>query len=525
MPQTVKILGDVAKTASFPDWMSPAQIQKALDDVKDLLFLHNTSAEKLARSKEMGGMPMPSIAVTQKDIPFEGFGDITLVGKPDAFDPSIRANKLYSADAYTVRAPSPVQKAKKKAYERFREEYAPYRDAGYYDDTLYALGELETKRGVSESEYGQVQRFFEGNGMAVAKFLDEKGVPLPKKPDGSVDGYALHDMRLQNKAEYDQWAAQEMDKFFEPEKYFIANPDRDRYTTNPRLKPYTADEVTSFMKKRSGRGQENTMTTGAGQIRASTTEQFKSLAQAKKNKGMLKSAEDVAEMKQTSDMMLDDLGEALKKHYEFSADGWRYRDEVGEMLASSERKGLRSALTEFGFKDVPEELVKEISEYKDFLRTAPTEYFESKPERVVGLEDFAGAIVPKGTDEKTLKALQDAGLKVKTYATDKGRQSARRSFRDQMFLNPITSLGALDLARQDRDVEVDAQLAEVGIDPYENPNFEYGTILPYRKSKIDDRIEPAVPSFLRDAIRGVTELGVSATKPVITPSSFWETML
>ena len=46
---------------------------------------HNTTADKLARQSAMGESPNPSIAVTQQDVPFAGFGDISLVGKPEAF--------------------------------------------------------------------------------------------------------------------------------------------------------------------------------------------------------------------------------------------------------------------------------------------------------------------------------------------------------------------------------------------------------------------------------------------------------
>ena len=53
-----------------------------LGDVKDLMFLHGTSPEKLSLFNEIGGLPMPSMAVTQKDIPFS-WGDIDLIGKPD----------------------------------------------------------------------------------------------------------------------------------------------------------------------------------------------------------------------------------------------------------------------------------------------------------------------------------------------------------------------------------------------------------------------------------------------------------
>ncbi len=93
-----------------------------------LVFIHNTSPEKLQRIQDMGGMPMPSIAVTKREIPFEGFGDISLIGKPSSFDPkATKLNKTYSADAYTVRAPQPVRVAKKSAGKKLTQQHGAAR--------------------------------------------------------------------------------------------------------------------------------------------------------------------------------------------------------------------------------------------------------------------------------------------------------------------------------------------------------------------------------------------------------------
>ncbi len=114
------------------------------DEVKDLQFLHNTSAEKLRGFNEMGGIPMPSLAVTKSDIPFEGFGDITLIGKPESFDPKAsRLNEVYSADAYTVRGPSPVRVARPDAYNQFKADYQGYKDHGYLDEASMNMAQLQ----------------------------------------------------------------------------------------------------------------------------------------------------------------------------------------------------------------------------------------------------------------------------------------------------------------------------------------------------------------------------------------------
>ena len=83
---------------------NPTYYQTAAD--KDLVVYHNVSAGKLREAIKLGGLPMPSIAITKRDIPFGDFGEITLIGDKGMIDPrKSRANEVFSRDAYTVRKP------------------------------------------------------------------------------------------------------------------------------------------------------------------------------------------------------------------------------------------------------------------------------------------------------------------------------------------------------------------------------------------------------------------------------------
>lgn len=83
---------------------NPTYYQKAAD--KDLVVYHNVSTGKLREAIKLGGLPMPSLAITKRDIPFGDFGEITLIGDKDMIDPrKSRSNEVFSRDAYTVRKP------------------------------------------------------------------------------------------------------------------------------------------------------------------------------------------------------------------------------------------------------------------------------------------------------------------------------------------------------------------------------------------------------------------------------------
>lgn len=83
---------------------NPTYYQTAAD--KDLVVYHNVSTGKLREAIKLGGLPMPSLAITKRDIPFGDFGEITLIGDKDVIDPrKSRSNEVFSRDAYTVRKP------------------------------------------------------------------------------------------------------------------------------------------------------------------------------------------------------------------------------------------------------------------------------------------------------------------------------------------------------------------------------------------------------------------------------------
>ena len=46
------------------------------------------------------------------------------------------------------------------------------------------------------------------------------------------------------------------------------------------------------------------------------------------------------------------------------------------------------------------------------LREVEVPYFEAKPQRVVDLSEFGGAIVPDNTDPKVIKILEDHGIEI-----------------------------------------------------------------------------------------------------------------
>lgn len=66
---------------------------------KDLIAYHNISQENLDKAIPLGGLAVPSIAVTKKETDFSNFGDITLLMPQDMVNP--KETPVYTRDAWT----------------------------------------------------------------------------------------------------------------------------------------------------------------------------------------------------------------------------------------------------------------------------------------------------------------------------------------------------------------------------------------------------------------------------------------
>lgn len=76
-----------------------------VEETKNLIAVHNLSESKLMESLNLGGFPMPSIAITKRNMNHENFGDISVVFRKETIDPANADNTVYSSDAYTARFP------------------------------------------------------------------------------------------------------------------------------------------------------------------------------------------------------------------------------------------------------------------------------------------------------------------------------------------------------------------------------------------------------------------------------------
>lgn len=92
-----------------------------------LIAVHNLTENNLLDAFDLGGFPMPSIAITKADIGHTDFGNISLVFGKETINPKNRKNKVYSGDAWTPTFPKIGYKLN---YDKTREIYWRAIDVG-----------------------------------------------------------------------------------------------------------------------------------------------------------------------------------------------------------------------------------------------------------------------------------------------------------------------------------------------------------------------------------------------------------
>jgi hypothetical protein len=168
------------------------------------------------------------------------------------------------------------------------------------------------------------------------------------------------------------------------------------------------------------RGGEESAFGGLGQVRAAGSKQFRSLDQAKQEGGRLVSKQKMEEAKKENEEHFGRLVSELTPHHGYYKDSknfGQYDHVAGVVQDFLKLKSVDRALAASGYKpgDVPEPVKAQIRQFAQELTTMPTEYFEAKPQRAVGLHEFRGAAVPHDASPETIDILRQHGLRVEPY--------------------------------------------------------------------------------------------------------------
>ena len=219
--------------------------------------------------------------------------------------------------------------------------------------------------------------------------------------------------KLPNKALYSsdfyKWARKEKDKYLSQEGVFQYFDDFEQTMVT---KPYTLENATENMIKETQRGGEGGIGTfGPNRLRALMAEKFVDLPDIKARRDMITPDEVYSDLVDDVHFTLQD---ALQDDMGVTEDVLRG---VADQLQAGKKNIddiVRIEIQDLDWES-PKQLDDAVSEVANTIRLnsmRPVEYFEAKPMRSVGFEEFAGAIVPPRTSQEVIDILEKRGLKV-----------------------------------------------------------------------------------------------------------------
>ncbi len=352
---------------------------------RTLVAVHNLSEDKLKGVEEIGGMPNPSIAVFDpENYDFEGYGDISLIAPEDLlFSEKART---FGADIYSPRRPHIVTKIDISSLDELAKNYPKY------DFSLVDAGDI----GNLPYDTNLLEQFIK----------NEKGIDL----DSLGDYTQKSKLREKFRSEFESFAEKLLEE---------ANAKKvlwGGYTPsgNPRyIEDFDAETISKIMNKEGLRGGDN-FSYGLGNIRANLAPEFRSVEDIKANKDLLVGSTEFEKIKDSYTKDLLDITEELTKHRKYKdSNPFTNFSETSELLG--EYLSGDNTVLQRSFEGVPESLTLRISEFGEKLSKMPTEYFETKFGRPVGVREFSHALVPEKVSEGIKNYLRDQGVNVVEY--------------------------------------------------------------------------------------------------------------
>lgn len=515
---------------------------------REMLTFHNIRTEGILKANKMGGIPVPSLAITKASVPFEGYGEVTLVGGE-----KFALDDVFTSDAYTRRVPKQQYEINRQEQSRLLKDIEPYQKLtgeekyrGMYTALSDDANPQDLVRRANDSNVAKAMFLKEEMGVEIPEMFKEKNiakdianaqfglgtraladsekfVKIIRSGDAKKVESVEREDKLENPEKWnrvtmfyrdiiqdayngalqklsgtdyaqqvaDEYRARLEETFFSngeiipPATYNVSyrvqeylkdgNKEVDTekmservnkafekvdqkafdnwvirrfggifgrsyfYDNAGRKKLYSLENIMEYMTGRV-RGQENFFY-GAGSIKSKISKKLFGADEVRANKDLILPD---AETKEIHDAMQDELGqliEEIKSQSEWkNTDSFGLYDQIGKDIASVGTTitpaKVKSALRKAGVSDPSTELVEKTQDYLKRLQKSPVGYFETKPQRVVKLNEFSGALVPNNIDPEIKSILEKQGLKVVEYdpKLENDRSiKAQLNFKGEMF--------------------------------------------------------------------------------------------
>lgn len=380
--------------------------EKATSVVKTkgtLIALHNISEEKLLATYELGGMSMPSIAITKPEIEHSGFGNITLIGDKTLGNKLLKSGSIYDRDIwsptiprkeYTIEQLQPLEDELNKLGNALNElKINRYGDKVRFDSIF-------TDAPSDSEEIGSRLRY---NNTAIAAYYNEvENITITSKEQWNdiKKNYDIKTVR--------NWLIQKAMPYFTEPKIKIGKQKL----------PYNVFNVFRAMQAKNKKGNNDGWIDSYSTAAAHAARNLKSRKILEKSEQFLgiRSKEIEEEFEEKDRIYTEHAIENRKE------DNTNITDIIVYVLTEYFKKTSRSNYSRMELEladqsfDTNKKFVEESLEFAEALKNLPRKYFEAKPQEIMKPSDFKAAFVPESTSDLLVSMLRADGLIVEKYS-------------------------------------------------------------------------------------------------------------
>ena len=547
-----------------------------IEDDGKLIAAHNLTERNLLDALELGGLPMPSIAIVKSESGHTQFGPITLLFAKNTIDPQAdRRNKVYGGDAWTPTAPQvdymvntdeafkfddqlyewskqvadgifanssvlrsrvsdnytnysirdlaerlSTDSAVKAAYlaehgqdvepVRIQKEFDQYGndylqtilDTMGVQEVAGAMAELEQGGRLTDSQKDSLREIYRQHWIdTLPQRIKEKRGPEQVESRSREHANDLSDFKMENwvrhaweyyedggqtKTEIDRLATANLMNSMVTQNEVIGWLEqqlqgvigerglyngKDPFTASGNRRSfwqlhyeYTLENIVRAMKgTQTERGQGLWGATPTG-LQSVASPEYRSIDEIRADSGRLGrvSETDYAERVDALDAEIQDvIGKYLDQNTAYGRrDSFGAIDSAGSALidiAKARPKSVNDVIRsakKLG-DTVNTELATQILNLVNEAATLPTEYFEAKPQRAVGLDEIVAAIIPESSSDELRTALKDHNIEAWTYDQTAWDNSDRK-----VVTNSVAGFHDVRFSLDDQGRELSPQQAE-----------------------------------------------------------------
>lgn len=344
-----------------------------------LAGVHTLTTDNLRHALKMGGLANPSLAVydTERGLSTRTFGEVALIAPRDLVDANTGRHKgTYNRDSWSPVYPRIAYDLTEKGHDLMRELD---KKRGEREGSLHALHDLVMEEpNILDKDY-----------FTKLLSVDQQIKELYRSESPSIP--------------FDQYVEKIAEPILNERRemlYAGQNPDGSK-----RYVPHTLENVSKVMNEDFSKIAPWDLFM---ESLVDLSEKYKSLESIRRHENRMAGMDDSLYKKVEREF--HNLAEELVS------------DKTETMYPAEPAKKLQALIVNNDNRygrplTVTEEA--RVSALREQMKALPTDYFETKVDRPVGLSEFVEAVVPEGTSPELVAELEKSGLKVSTYDSTK----------------------------------------------------------------------------------------------------------